>query len=177
LPMLCPFCAKSEPVRIEIKALNLRICQNCLATFMPAGQFSTLRGVLNDPTKAAWMRKLATAAASLPETQPVCLDHNIPLVPGTIPGYSFQGSVPTCCDMQHLPPSLMSIILRYSLGGSGVGIGGSFGRLKPRAANPLAKFLGKIAFFLFESKKKTDDGLERLQYESKFQGVLGEWID
>ena len=120
------------------------------------------------------MRKLVGGVVP---TEAVCLDHNTPLVPGTIPGYSFQGLVPTCCDLQHLPASLMAMILQFSLGGSGIGMGGNFGRSKPRPANPLAKFLGKIAFFLWEKKKKADDGLERLQYESKFQGVLGEWID
>lgn len=178
--MPCPFCAKSEPVRIEIKALDLRICPNCLATFMPAGKFSTLREVLSDSTKAAWMRKLTEGAdqhACHPTAGITCLDHNTPLVSGAIPGYSFEGHVPTCCDLQHLPPSLMKFVLQYSLGGSAASIGSGFGRSKPMAANPLAKFLGKAVFFLFERKKKTDDGFERLQYESKFQGVLGEWID
>jgi len=85
--------------------------------------------------------------------------------------------VPTCCDLQHLPSSLMKFVLQYSLGGSSATLGAGFGRSKPMPANPLAKFLGKIAFFFFERKKKVDDGFERLQYESKFQGVLGEWID
>ena len=179
MPMPCPFCTKSEPVRIEIKALDLRICPSCLATFMPAGKFSTLREVLSDSTKAAWLRKLAASPSSeitIP-AEIACLDHNTPLVPGAIPGYSFEGKVPTCCDLQHLPPSLMKFVLQYSLGSSAASIGAGFGRSKPMAANPLAKFLGKIAFFLFEKKKKAGDGFERLQYESKFQGVLGEWID
>ena len=85
--------------------------------------------------------------------------------------------MPTCCDLQHLPPSLMKFVLQYGLGGSAATLGAGFGRSKPMPANPLAKFLGKIVFFLFEKKKKVDDGFERLQYESKFQGVLGEWID
>ena len=175
--MPCPFCTETEPVRIEIKALNLRICPNCLATFMPASQFSALRNVLNDTTKSAWIRKLTAMVPAEVSADVACLDHNTPLVSGTIPGYSFQGLVPTCCDLQHLPPSLMATVLQYSLGGASLGLGGGFGRSKPRMANPLAKFLGKIAFFLFEKKKKPDDGLERLQYESKFQSVLGEWVD
>jgi len=174
--MPCPFCTKSEPVRIEIKALDLRICPSCLAAFMPASKFSALRGVLSDSTKAAWMRKL-TAGAAVSTDNINCIDHNVPLIQGEIPGYSFQGQVPTCCDMQHLPQSLMRFILQYSLGGSAASLGAGFGRSKPMPANPLAKFLGKIAFFFFDRKKKVDDGFERLQYESKFQGVLGEWID
>ncbi|MCL2260827.1 MAG: hypothetical protein FWC15_05665 [Fibromonadales bacterium] len=180
--MPCPFCAKSEPVRIEIKALDLRICPSCLATFMPASKFSTLREVLSSSTKAAWMRKLTMIGADpnvcpYTEADIACLEHNVPLVQGAIPGYSFEGKVPTCCDLQHLPPSLMKYVLQYSLGGASATLGAGFGRSKPMPANPLAKFLGKIAFFFFEKKKKVDDGFERLQYESKFQGVLGEWVD
>jgi len=173
--MPCPFCTKSEPVRIEIKVFNLRICPNCFATFMPAVQFPALRMELSDPTKAAWMRKLNVATPVETPANIACLDHNAALVPGAIPGYSFQGHVPTCCEMQHLPPSLMSIALQYSLGGSGLSVG-RFSVSKTKA-NPIAKFLGGIMFGLFEKRKKIDDGMDRLQYESKFKGVLGEWID
>ncbi|MCL2283159.1 MAG: hypothetical protein FWC26_07565 [Fibromonadales bacterium] len=174
--MPCPFCTQSEPVRIEIKALNLRICPNCLATFIPASQFATLRSVLSDTTKAAWMRKLNTVGADPNITNANCLDHGTPLAAGTVPGYSFQGVVPACCDLQHLPPSLMATILQLSLGGSpGISMG-HFGISKTKP-NPIAGFLGNILFGLFEKRKKVDDGLERLQYESKFKGVLGEWVD
>jgi hypothetical protein len=114
--MLCSFCSKSEPARIEISSLDLRICPNCLATFLPASQFSALRRELNDSTKAAWRRRLQTLSEQPQSIVPKCMEHDTPLVSGTIPNYSFKGLVPTCCDLQHLPPSLMLEILKISIG-------------------------------------------------------------
>jgi hypothetical protein len=98
-------------------------------------------------------------------------------VPGTIPNYSFEGLVPTCCDLQHLPPPLMIKILELGLGASIGSMGGLFGVSK-RKINPVAEFLGGIVFHFWEKKqKKADDGLDRLQYNFKFKDVLGEWVE
>jgi len=171
--MLCSFCSAQEPVRIEISSLNLRICPNCFATFLPANQFGALRREVQDSTKGAWIRKLKTVASSLSEAGMSginCLEHNQPLVSGTIPGYSFEGLVPTCCDLQHIPPPLMIKILD-------MGIGGAFVVSKRQKINGLSRFLGGIVFHFWEKRQKNvEDGLDRLQYSFKFKAVLGEWI-
>jgi len=167
--MLCSFCSKQEPVRIDISSLDLRICPNCFATFLPASQFGALRREVMDSTKGAWIRKLKTATAEYSAQN--CLEHKQPLVSGTIPGYSFEGLVPTCCDLQHIPPPLMIKILE-------MGLGGSFTASKKSKINPVAKLLGGIVFYFWEKKqKKVEDGIDRLQYSFKFKGVLGEWVD
>jgi len=168
--MLCSFCSKSEPVQIEINSLDLQICPNCFATFLPATQFPALRRGVNDPAKGAWVRKLKTVA-DIPAT-PKCLKHGVPLINGTIPDYSFEGLIPTCCDLQHIQPSLMVKILE-------LGIGAGFDvRRSKRKINPVSAFLGGIVFhFWKKGQKNVDDGLDRLQYNFKFKNVLGEWID
>ncbi|MDR1812604.1 MAG: hypothetical protein LBQ87_07240 [Candidatus Fibromonas sp.] len=169
--MLCSFCSKSEPVQIDISSLYLRICPNCRATFLPATQFAELRRKTDDATKGAWIRKLnATEAVFC--SDPVCLEHKVPLITGTIPEYSFEGLIPTCCNLQHIPPSLMVKIL-------GLGIGAGFGASRSkRKINPVSEFLGGIVFYFWKKKQKNvEDGLDRLQYNYKFKDVLGEWVD
>ena len=174
--MPCPFCSKFEPVRIEIKSLNLRICPNCLAAFLPASQFAALRKDLDDATKGAWLRRLYKCPAVELPSEIKCLEHGTPLVPGTIPNYSFEGLVPSCCDLQHLPPALMAKILELGIvASSKTGLRG-FGASKPRVSNNFGKFLGSIIFHFWNKKPKIDDGFDRLQYDSKFEKVLGEWI-
>ena len=178
--MQCSFCSTQEPVRIDINSLNLRICPNCFATFLPASQFGALRREVLDSTKGAWIRKLQTVTRSLSGAEMSgaemsginCLEHNQPLISGTIPGYSFEGLVPTCCDLQHIPPPLMLKILD-------MGIGGAFAvTRRPKKINGLSRFLGGIVFHFWEKKQKNvEDGLDRLQYSFKFKGVLGEWIE
>jgi len=171
--MQCSFCSTQEPVRIDISSLNLRICPACFATFLPANQFGALRREVLDSTKGAWIRKLKTVASSLSEAEKSginCLEHNQPLVSGTIPGYSFEGLVPTCCDLQHIPPPLMIKILD-------MGIGGAFVVSKRPKINGISRFLGGIVFHFWEKKQKNvEDGIDRLQYSFKFKAVLGEWI-
>jgi hypothetical protein len=175
--VLCSFCSKSEPVRIDISSLNLRICPNCLAAFLPASQFAALRRDINDSTKGAWVRKLQNINPETvpgPDTPPVCLEHGSPLVDGIIPNYGFNGLVPACCDLQHLPPSLMIKILEI---GIEAGIGG-LTSFSSRKMNPISEFLGGIIFRFWQKRQKNvDDGLDRLQYNFKFKDVLGEWID
>ncbi|GBU24370.1 hypothetical protein R83H12_01000 [Fibrobacteria bacterium R8-3-H12] len=167
---LCSFCLRQEPVRIDISSLNLRICPNCLATFLPASQFGALRRDVLDPTKGAWMRKLQTVGAGHSALH--CLEHKQPLVSGTIPGYSFEGLVPTCCDLQHIPPFLMIKILE-------MGIGGRFvATRRSQKVNGLSRFLGGLVFHFWEKRQKNvEDGIDRLQYSFKFRGVLGEWTE
>ena len=173
--MLCSFCSKSEPVRIEIRSLNLRICPNCLATFLPASQFPALRRDVDKATKGAWIRRLKAALQAAPGenlSSVNCLEHGVPLESGIIPNYSFEGLVPKCCDLQHLPPSLLVKILELGL--NSPRMPGSASRAK---INPVSQFLGGIVFYFWEKKqKKIDDGLDRLQYNLKFKDVLGEWI-
>jgi len=170
--MICSFCSKSEPVRIEISSLNLRICPNCLATFLPAAQLPALRRDVDKATKGAWLRRLQTVTEE--HSAQNCLEHNQPLVQGTIPGYSFEGSVPSCCDLLHLPPSLMVKILEIGLHAPNVVGKSGVSRAK---INPVSKFLGGIVFYFWEKKQKNvEDGLDRLQYNLKFRDVLGEWI-
>jgi len=176
--MLCSFCSKSEPVRIEISSLNLRICPNCLATFLPAAQFPALRRDVAKTTKGAWIRRLKVAlqaTESLNSASINCLEHGTPLENGTIPDYSFEGLVPKCCDLQHLPPSLFVKILELGL--DSPRIPGSMLGASSSKINPVSKFLGGIVFYFWEKRQKNiDDGLDRLQYNFKFKDVLGEWI-
>jgi hypothetical protein len=117
-------------------------------------------------TKGAWIRRLQNVSS---EHSPLhCLEHEQPLVSGTIPGYSFEGLVPTCCDLQHLPPSLTVKILEQGLWVPSI---------SKSKINPVSRLLGGIVFYFWEKKqKKIDDGLDRLQYNFKFKDVLGEWI-
>jgi len=168
--MLCSFCSAQEPIRININSMDLRICPGCFATFLPASQFGALRREVLDSTKGAWIRKLQTATGEHSALN--CMEHKQPLVPGTIPGYSFEGLVPTCCDLQHIPPSLMIKILD-------MGIGGSFvvSKRPQKKINGLSRFLGGLVFHFWEKKQKNvEDGLDRLQYNFKFKDVLGEWL-
>jgi len=175
--MLCSFCSKFEPVRIEISSLNLRICPNCLATFLPATQFPALRRDVAKATKGAWIRRLNAALHATPESLNSsalinCLEHGASLEHGTIPNYSFEGLVPKCCDLQHLPSSLMVKILKLGLDAPNIPSGASRSKI-----NPVSQFLGGVVFYFWEKKqKKIDDGLDRLQYNLKFKDVLGEWI-
>jgi len=174
--MLCSFCSKAEPVRIEVRSLDLRICPNCLATYLPAAQFPALRRDVDKATKGAWIRRLNAALQAAPENissvQVNCIEHGTPLERGTIKDYSFEGLVPKCCDLQHLPPSLMVKILELGL--DSPRMPGSASRSK---INPVSQFLGGIVFYFWEKKqKKIDDGLDRLQYNLKFKDVLGDWI-
>jgi len=178
LKMLCPFCSKSEPVRIEISSLNLRICPNCLATFLPAAQFPALRRDVDKATKGAWLRRLHAALQATHSDSPSainCIEHGSPLENGAIPDYSYEGLVPKCCSLQHLPPSLMVKILELGLDSPRIpGTGGGASRSK---INPVSKFLGGIVFYFWDKKqKKVEDGLDRLQYNLKFKDVLGDWI-
>jgi hypothetical protein len=98
------------------------------------------------------------------------MEHKQPLVSGTIPGYSFEGLVPACCNLQHIPPPLMIKILE-------MGLGATF-RASKSKINPVAQFLGGIVFYFWEKRqKKVEDGLDRLQYSFKFKEALGEWIE
>jgi len=177
--MLCSFCLKQEPVRIDISSLNLRICPACFATFLPANQFGALRREVQDATKGAWIRKLKTATAEYSAQH--CLEHNQPLVSGTIPGYSFEGLVPTCCDLQHIPPLLMIKILEMGLGAPNVptrSMGGGLAGRRRSKAEGVSRFLGGFIFRFWEKRQKNvEDGIDRLQYSFKFKGVLGEWVD
>jgi hypothetical protein len=122
---------------------------------------------VDNATKGAWIRRLQTVATEHSALH--CLEHKQPLIHGTIPGYSFEGLVPTCCDLQHLPPSLMIKVLEL---GSWVAPSASKSKI-----NPVSEFLGGIVFYFWEKKqKKMEDGLDRLQYNFKFKDVLGEWI-
>ncbi|MDR2583076.1 MAG: hypothetical protein LBC75_06315 [Fibromonadaceae bacterium] len=176
--MLCSFCSAQEPVRIEISSLDLRICPYCLATFLPATQFGALRREVQDSTKGAWIRKLKTVTKENLASN--CLEHKQPLVSGTIPGYSFEGLVPTCCDLQHIPPPLMIKILEMGIGAPNVptrsmgGIAGS----RHSKSNGLSRFLGGFVFHFWEKRQKNvEDGIDRLQYSFKFKEVLGEWVE
>jgi hypothetical protein len=158
----------------------LRICPNCLVTFLPANQFAALRRELNDSTKAAWIRKLNEKPQPLAplEGKFCCIDHNTPLVKGTLPNYSFEGLLPACCDLQHVQPPIMAKVLEMGLGApSGASMGGLVG-VRRHKANGISKFLGGIVFHFWEKKQKNkEDGLDRLQYEFKFKEALGEWIE
>jgi hypothetical protein len=148
-----------------------------LATFLPASQFGALRREVIDPTKGAWIRRLQTVNAE--HLAQHCLEHKQPLVSGTIPGYSFEGLVPACCDLQHLPPPLMIKILDMGLGAPSVPTTGMRGLNGARRSkiNGVSRFLGGFVFHFWEKRQKNvDDGLDSLQYNFKFKDVLGEWI-
>jgi hypothetical protein len=148
-----------------------------LATFLPASQFGALRREIIDPTKSAWIRQLQTVTTEYSALH--CLEHKQPLVSGTIPGYSFEGLVPACCDLQHLPPPLMIKILEMGLGAPSVPVAGRGGLVGVQRSktNGLSRFLGGFVFSFWEKRQKNvEDGLDRLQYNFKFKDVLGEWL-
>jgi len=114
----------------------------------------------------------ATPDGGLDSAPVNCLEHGTPLEKGTIPDYSFEGLVPKCCDLQHLPPSLMVKILELGLDSPRMPGSGSRAKI-----NPVSRLLGGIVFYFWEKRqKKVEDGLDRLQYNLKFKDVLGEWI-
>jgi hypothetical protein len=162
MPQLCPFCGKSEPVKIDLSSVNLRICPVCKATFLPAEQFPELRRVLEDTTKIHWMNALSICEGFV-TPQILCLEHQIPLEKGTVPGYSYETLVPKCCSLQHLPPNIMKQIIS-------LGVGTNFVARSKKGG--IGRFLAAPIFRLFEKKNPVEDDIDRLQYNFKFKEVL-----
>jgi hypothetical protein len=162
--MLCSFCAKSEPVRIEISSICLRICPFCKATFLPAEQFPELRRTLLDTTKIHWINVLdKTAKIDFGDVR--CLEHGEPLVKGLVPGFSYEALVPNCCSLQHLTPGIMRQIIDLGAGTSKFS--------KPPQKGGLARLLAAPLFYLWEKRNPAaEDEIDRLQYNSKFKAVL-----
>jgi len=111
----CPYC--HGPVeKIPLDSANLRVCTECHATFISAKNFLTVRRELDEGSRASWMNILRQSATNFREPeQLLCLDHGIPLVQGNLPDYVIPARVPTCCDIQHLPPALWADLLERGL--------------------------------------------------------------
>ena len=111
----CPFCG-SEVADVKIRHLDLRICPMCYSTFFPCNQTMALRGDIPDKSRELWYKALLAKNVSDPNTEGACcIDHGEPLVDGKLPDYGIPGKVTTCCEMFHLPPSLMLQILKRTL--------------------------------------------------------------
>jgi hypothetical protein len=163
MPQLCPFCNKSEPAKIDLSSVNLRICPVCKATFIPAEQLPELRRVLEDTTKTHWINALSICEGFV-TPQILCLEHQTPLEKGTVPGYSYETLVPKCCSLQHLSPNIMKQILS-------LGLGTNFAT-RPKKGG-IGRFLAAPIFRLFEKKNPAaEDDIDRLQYNFKFKEVL-----
>lgn len=166
----CPFCKTGVPAQIALAELNLRICPQCLATFLPSTQYAALRRNVFIETRRLWLKVLQERGQQFAQpTELHCIDHHEPLAPGAIADYGYEGWVPTCCDIQHLAPATMIQILEFGLKLSEVGFESQYAGKKPRG---LAAFLGGI-LFRFIDKPSTEDGLDTMQYNFKFRDVLG----
>jgi hypothetical protein len=162
--MSCPFCQKGEPVRIEMKSLDLRICPNCKASFLLAEHVPQIRRVLEHATKVHWARVLSACKGAFEQKESVlCLEHGKPAKKGEVPGFSFECFVPECCGLLHLSPGAMESILGPLQGNSSK---------KSSKGNGFAKFLGSFLFFILEKKHPEEDGIDLLQYDTKFRPVL-----
>jgi len=161
--MLCSFCSKSEPVRIDLKSVDLRICPACKATFFPAEHFPELRRCLVDATKIHWINVLSKCEEHIGANAHVlCLEHQTPLEKGIISGFSYEALVPKCCSLQHLTPSTMKQILNLILGINPT--------VRPKKGG-IGRFLAGPIFHLF-AKKAEEDEIDRLQYNVKFKNIL-----
>jgi hypothetical protein len=181
----CPFC------RAEVKKpaipLNLRICPNCLATFLPASLYAALRREVYAPTRQAWKRILeargipgweAKATEAHPEMPICCLDHGQPLVEGEMPQYGHKILVPTCCDLQHIPPAEMVKVLDFGFEMEAKnGASYDFSLKTPYRRRGFFAFLNPLTKLLLKwsDKQPTEDSdLEKLQFIFKFEPILGE---
>jgi len=164
--MLCSFCHKEEPVRIDIKSLDLRICPACKASFLPAEQLPELRRSLEKTTKIHWIRVLSAHDAKNESSENIlCMEHGGALERGEIPGFSFESLVPKCCSLQHLTPSVMVKILE-------MGLGSEQGK-KRESKTGFGRLFGGFIFRLWEKRHPTvEDEIDRLQYNCKFKAVL-----
>ena len=165
----CPFCQTGIPQPIELSELDLRICPDCLATFLPSSQFAALRRNVFTETRRHWLHVLKERGSRCPTPESLCcLDHGSPLSQGEIPDYGYPGAYPTCCDVQHLPPSLMIRILEFGLAMEQ----NQHRTQSQRKRNGIARLLGGWLYKLVE-KPNLDDGLDTMQYNFKFRDVLG----
>jgi len=165
--MICSFCHKEEPVRIDLKSVDLRICPACKASFLPAEQLPELRRSLERTTKVHWIRVLSASDAKNESGENLlCIEHGVPLEQGEVPGFDFKSLVPKCCSLQHITPSLMIKILE-------MGLGAEQGRRRESKAS-IGKLLGGFIIFRLWEKRhpKVEDEIDRLQYNCKFKAVL-----
>jgi hypothetical protein len=93
----------------------------------------------------------------------LCLEHGKPLKKGEVPGFSFECFVPECCGLLHLSPSTMEQILGPLQNNPSA---------KSSKGNGFAKLLGSLLFRFLEKKHQEEDGIDRLQYDTKFRPVL-----
>lgn len=111
----CPYCNNSVE-KIVFGKTTMRICPHCYATFLPADRFMSVRREIDEGSRRKLMEFMhAHAADFVSPANLKCIDHQEPLVEGSIPEYVVPGLVPTCCNMQHLPPQLWSDLLLRGL--------------------------------------------------------------
>lgn len=111
----CPYCS-TQVASFKFNHLDLRICPKCFSTFFPCSQTMAFRSDLTDKSRELWLKALLKKNLSDPNCSNICcIDHNEPLIAGTLPDYGFDGLVTTCCKMFHLPPSLTIKLLKRTL--------------------------------------------------------------
>jgi hypothetical protein len=163
--------------------LNLRICPNCLATFLPASLYAALRREVYASTRHAWHKVLQTRGvpewtAKATEKPVCCLEHGIPLMEGQMPQYGHKMLVPTCCDLQHIPPAVMLQVLDFGfeMEAQNGGVGYDFSLKTPYRRRGFFSFLNPLAKLLLKWSDKppeTENDLEMLQFIYKFEPILG----
>ncbi len=155
----------------------LRLCPHCYAAFFPASKTMAFRNEIHDKTREIWLSVLEKNKESRVKVSEdvLCIDHGQKLIDGALPDYGIPGKVSTCCDMFHLPPELLSQILKRTL------VSPSANYVKTRRTSPsffLVQWMTALmrafdAVFRQEFGSKEEDPFESMQYDMKFKDVLG----
>jgi hypothetical protein len=135
------------------------------------------RNEIFDKTREIWLSVLEQNKESRVKepAEVLCIDHGRKLVDGTLPDYGIPGKVTTCCEMFHLPPELLSQILKRTLVSPSVNYTKSRGASKQfilvRLMTALVRPFDAVFRWIFGSKE--EDPFESMQYDMKFKDVLG----
>jgi len=112
----CSFC--STPLReVTVTEATFSLCPTCFSTFIKAKQFGSIRIAIDEGSRKEWLDFLRTndSAFKITTEHVVCIEHGQELVEGQLPGVCVPGKCAPCCDMLHLPPSTMEMLLERGL--------------------------------------------------------------
>jgi len=171
MSICCPFC-KSAVVKVDLSALDLRICPHCLAAFFPSDKTMAFRREVFDKTREIWLSILEARKADWVEYTEgaCCIDHHEVLVEGKLPDYGIPGHITTCCGMFHLPASVLAQILRRTV------LSPTDGMMISRSAkkhNAIVVFFDNLLNLVIGQKKPPEDSIDLVQYNIKFKDILG----
>ncbi|NLB64660.1 MAG: hypothetical protein GX801_11265 [Fibrobacter sp.] len=111
----CSYC-EAQVEQVKYNKINMRICPHCYATFISAKSFMAVRRDIDELSRQRLMEFLRANSAVVNFEKDInCIDHGKKLVDGKLPDYVIPAKIPTCCDIQHLPPQLWGDLLERGL--------------------------------------------------------------